>query len=68
MLPSQSLLSPADFKSPVAMPTQEYIAGLHHLTTASSDRPVRTFRSKADAIAAYKRGEISAADPVRILG
>lgn len=69
MLPSRSLLSPSDFKSPVHMPGQEYLAGLFHLTspTTRSEASPRYFRTRKEAIAAHARGEIAGNDPVAIL-
>ena len=67
MLPSRSLISPADFKTPMHAPGQEYVAGLYHATKAKSKRPVKKFRSKKDAKAAYERGEIALDDRIQIL-
>lgn len=72
LLPSRSLLSPADFKSPVHKPGQQYLAGLYH-ATRQHDRPkgrprrARVFRRAADALAAYARGEVRADDDVDVL-
>lgn len=68
MLPSKNLISPADFKTPVHAPVHEYLGGLYHATASKSERPPRYFRSKADAIAAHRRGEVGADDQVVILG
>ncbi len=67
MLPSRQLLSPSDFKTPVHKPGQEYIGGLYEATKGESERPVRTFGSQAEAVAAYRRGEIRIDDRVQIL-
>lgn len=71
MLPSKNLLAPSDFKSPVHIPGQEYLGGLFHLTRAAAaggkKRRGRVFRNKADALAAYARGDIRHDEPVRIL-
>jgi DNA-directed RNA polymerase subunit beta' len=67
MLPSRQLLSPSDFKSPVHVPSQEYVGGLYMASTARSKRPVHTFRSAKDVMAAWHRGEISIDDQVKIL-
>ena len=67
MLPSRSLISPADFKTPVHMPSNEYLGGLYHASSGRSKRPVRLFRNKADVIAAYERGEIDVDDQIRIV-
>jgi DNA-directed RNA polymerase beta' subunit len=70
MLPSRSILSPADFKTPVNVPGQEYLGGLHHATRQHDKntnlRP-RVFRSRKDALAAYERGEISAETPIHVV-
>jgi DNA-directed RNA polymerase subunit beta' len=68
MLPSRQLLSPADFRTPVHVPGQEYVGGLYAATATQSDRPVRTFRNRADAIAAWLAKEIGVGDEVKILG
>lgn len=67
MLPSRQLLSPADFKSPVHVPSQEYIGGLYVASTSRSKRPIRTFRNKKDVMSAWQRGEISVNDQIKIL-
>jgi DNA-directed RNA polymerase subunit beta' len=71
LLPSRSLLSPSDFKSPVHKPGQQYLAGLFHATRQhdhGKKKPrTRVFASKKEAMAAYQRGEIRANDNVEIL-
>jgi DNA-directed RNA polymerase beta' subunit len=67
MLPSSNLLSPADFKTPVHAPGQEYLGGLYHASTARSKARPRIFRNKKDAMAAAERGEITADTPIRIM-
>ena len=67
MLPSRQLLAPADFKTPVQMATQEYVAGAHHLSTAKNKRTPRIFRNRQDVVRAWKAGEISAGDPVQVM-
>lgn len=69
MTPSRNLLSPADFKTPVHAPSQEYISGLYAATRQRKYAPgdVRTYASKADAIRAYKQGKINIGTAVRIL-
>jgi DNA-directed RNA polymerase beta' subunit len=67
MLPSKNLLSPADFKSPVHLPGQEYQGGLYHATSAKSKRRPRVFRSARDVAAAHARGDINLWDPVEIM-
>ncbi len=68
MLPSKNLLSPADFKSPVHVPGQEYLAGLHRATHDRKDKHrVRTFRNEKDLQQAFARGEVTHDTPVRVL-
>lgn len=67
LLPSRALFSPADFKSPVHKPSQDYTGGLYAATHGPSEKRTRTFRSKRDMVAAYRRGEIDIDDPVEIL-
>ncbi len=68
MLPSRNLLSVADFK-PHMLPRQEYLIGLYLATQAAKVQSApRSFATKADALAAYKRGEIKDLhQPVHIL-
>ena len=67
MLPSRNLLSPADFKTPVHVPSNEYAGGLYHASTSRSKRAKRIFRNKADAMAAYARGDLDVSDTIHIL-
>ena len=67
MLPSKNLLSPADFKTPVHMPGQEYVGGLFEATAKpNKKRPARRFQSRQDAIKAYLAGEIDVDTPVHV--
>lgn len=70
MLPSKSLLSPADFQTPVHKPGQQYVSGLFESTRKREGKKPRdrVFATKADALAAYARGEITIETPVHILG
>lgn len=47
-------------------PDMEAIVGLHRATQAPSDKPVRRFKTQAEAVAAYRKGEIQLSDPVEI--
>jgi DNA-directed RNA polymerase subunit beta len=67
LLPSKALLSPADFKTPVHMPSMEYVGGLYHATSKKSRRRPRVFRNKADVIQAYRRGELGVDDSVETM-
>lgn len=70
MLPSRQLLSPADFKTPVHAPTQEYVAGSFAATSSllANKRPARHFRSVADLRAAWRAGDVAVNDPAVVLG
>lgn len=68
LMPSRSLMSPADFRSPVHNLTQEYLGALHYLTTQQKEmRRPRTFATKQDVVAAWRRGEISGDEPVTVI-
>lgn len=68
MLPSRSLISPADFKTPMFTPGQQYAGGLYEATREPDTKEhARVFASKADALAAYLRHEISVNTPVQIV-
>lgn len=67
LLPSRNLFSMSDFKSVMHAPANEYVSGLYHATKSKSDRPVKIFRTVADAKRAYSRNEISVDDKIKIL-
>jgi len=67
LLPSKNLYSPASFKATNFVPNMEYIQGLHAVSNADEKNPHVTFRTKKEAFAAYKRGEINAGTRVRIV-
>jgi len=67
MLPSKHLISPTDRKTPVAMPSQEYVGGLYELTSNKSKRPLRTFRNIQDVLKALEQRTIDPHDEVEIL-
>jgi DNA-directed RNA polymerase subunit beta len=67
LLPSRNLLSAADFRANYT-PNQDYQGGLYHASTAKDEKGRgRIFATKQDAIAAYRRGDLTLADNVRIL-
>jgi DNA-directed RNA polymerase beta subunit len=66
MLPSRNLLAAASFKVH-NLPRNEYAGGLYSASTQRSDRRPRVFATKADALAAYRRGEINVDQPVEIV-
>jgi DNA-directed RNA polymerase subunit beta len=67
MLPSKNLFSAANFKAQY-VPNKEYQTGLY-VASSRIDKKAkpRVFRHKRDAIAAYRRGEISVDTPVHIV-
>lgn len=73
MLPSRNLLSVADFQTPMAKPTQEYVAGLYAATRKRKSprqkrrKRVHYFADAKSAIAAYHRGDIPIDAEVQIL-
>lgn len=68
MLPSKNLIGVSTLKEPMYVPTQEYVSGLF---AATNDRKKavapRVFRSKADVVAALRRGDIDHDDPVEVV-
>ena len=64
MLPSSNLFSTTDLRSPRYVPMMEMTMGLAKLTAKPSGRMPRVFRTKSEAIQAYRRGEFAANDPV----
>ena len=66
MLPSKNLFSLTDMKSVRYKPEKEQVSGLWALTAGVSNKPVKVFRTKAEAIKAYRNGEIAHDDPIEI--
>ena len=66
MLPSRNLLAVKNFKVH-QLPMNEYQGGLYTATSEASKRPEKYFKTKIDAVRAYKAGEISANDKVVIV-
>lgn len=66
MLPSKNLLAAKSFKAH-QLPKNEYQGGLYHATAFVSNKPERYFATKADAIRAYRNGEIGPDQKVVIL-
>lgn len=67
LLPSKNLFSPATMKATSYLPNMEYIAGLHAASTMDENNPHVTFKTKAEAISAYRAGHIGMGTRVRIL-
>jgi DNA-directed RNA polymerase beta subunit len=66
MLPSRNLFSLTDLRSIRHSPQQELGLGLYQLTQEPSKRPVQRFATTADALKAYRRGELRVNDPIEI--
>jgi hypothetical protein len=66
MLPSKNLFSLTDLKSVRYKPEKEQVSGLWALTRGTTNKPVRVFASKTEAIKAYRSGEIGPNDPIEI--
>lgn len=66
MLPSRNLFAVKSFKVH-QLPMNEYQGGLFTASSAPSNRPEKYFKTKSDAIKAYRAGEIDANDRVVIM-
>lgn len=66
MLPSKNLFSLTDMQSVRYKPEKEQVSGLWALTRGKTRKPTRYFNSNAEAISAYRSGEIGPNDPVEI--
>ena len=66
MLPSRNLFAVKSFKVH-QLPVNEYQGGLYTATSAPSNKPEKYFKTKADAMRAYRAGEIDANDRVVIM-
>jgi len=68
MLPSKSLISEKDFKSPNFAPSQDHVLGLYQASKGPDKKKrVRVFASWADAEAAMDRGDIDVDQEVKIM-
>ncbi len=65
MLPSRNLFS-LKGRQAHYLPMQEATLGLYKATSKTKSGKVKKFATKADAIAAYRRGELDLSDPVEI--
>jgi DNA-directed RNA polymerase subunit beta' len=66
MLPSRNLMAAKSFKVH-QLPANEYQGGLYAASAAPSKRPEKYFKTKADAIRAYRSGDIDINDRVVIM-
>jgi DNA-directed RNA polymerase beta' subunit len=67
MYPEKNLLS-ARHDRPNYMPSNEYLQGLYVASKEPSTKTTRKFQNEADALKAYKAGEIDIDDPIEIVG
>jgi DNA-directed RNA polymerase subunit beta len=65
MLPSNNLFNPLNH-APMHVPSQETVLGLWKATAPQGSSPVARFRTKEEAIAAYREGRIRINDPISI--
>lgn len=66
MMPSKNLFSLQDLRRTSYSPSMEMTYGLFALTAKPSDKPLQRFKSEAEAIAAYRRGDLAANDQIEI--
>jgi DNA-directed RNA polymerase subunit beta len=67
MMPSNNLYNPLN-RNPVHQPTNETTMGLWKVTNVGASKPTRHFASQAEAVAAFKRGDIRIDEPIEITG
>ena len=67
MMPSENLISLTDLQSARHPISKEQILGLFNLTQPLTKKPVKVFRNKEEAKAAYARGEIGMNDPIEVM-
>lgn len=67
-LPSRTLLSPRDFKTPMFVPNQDHALGLYRASVDRNDEVrEKVYATLEDAKRAFARGEINIDTPVRIM-
>lgn len=67
-VPSRTLLSPRDFKTPIFVPNQDHALGLYRASTDKDDKAhAVTYATLDDARKDFLRGKINVGTPVRIL-
>ena len=67
MLPSKNLISLTDLTAPRHTPSREQVLGIYNLTQPANKKPLKVFRTAAEAKEAYRNGLIDMNDPIRIL-
>lgn len=65
MFPSKHLNNPLD-RTPMHVPNQDAILGLYLLSKPRQQTPVATFKTKEEAMQAFKEGKIKINDKIRI--
>jgi DNA-directed RNA polymerase subunit beta' len=65
LLPSKNLFALRG-KYPIHTPIQDAVLGVYQATAEPTKKAAKTFASKEEAIAAYKRGEIGLNDPIEV--
>ena len=66
MMPTKHLLDARHGKATYS-PSNEYLQGLYLATKIPTKKPVRTFKSRAAAVEAYRKGDIRIDDPITIV-
>jgi len=66
MMPTKHLLDVRHGKA-TYVPSNEYLQGLYLATKTPTNKQVRTFKSKAAAVEAYRKGDIRIDDPITIV-
>jgi DNA-directed RNA polymerase beta subunit len=67
MLISENIMGTRNRDSVQVFPELESVIGLYKGTTGTSSRPMQTFSSRREALEAYRKGDISLKDPVRLV-
>ena len=65
MLPSKNLFNPRERRLNY-MPIREYLMGLYLATRKPTRKPVRIFKTRKEAAAAFRDGKIDLNDPIKV--
>jgi DNA-directed RNA polymerase subunit beta' len=66
MLPTKNLIS-SRFGKPTYTPSNEYLQGLYFATKEPRKKPVKIFKTMAEAMKSFRSGHINIDDPIRIV-
>jgi len=66
LLPSRNLISPANFKTAMYQPTQEYTGALYTATAGRTNKKPRIFNDIQSVLRAFERGDLDISDPVQV--